>query len=131
MKKYQKIKDILSQFARNNRENNPFSACIIYKKKKYYAINKVIESKDPTAHAEIEVIRKVCFLNQTHNLEGAVLISSGEPCGMCLNAIAWAGIKKVYYIEPYKVANDWGFQYDTDAKKLNEFLNLGLKIKQI
>lgn len=131
MKKFDKIKDVLLQFARNNRENNPFSACIIYKKKKYYAVNNINKNMDSTAHAEMEVIRKVCFLNNTTNLEGAVIISSGEPCGMCLNAIAWSGIKKVYYIEKYTVANENGFEYDTDSHKLNDFLGLNLKIKQI
>jgi tRNA(Arg) A34 adenosine deaminase TadA len=50
---------------------------------------------------------------------------------MCVTAIAWAGIKKVYYLDSYKVANDHGFIFDQDVHRVNRFLKLGLTISQL
>lgn len=59
--------------------------------------NEVLSSHDPTAHGEIVAIRDVCKKLETHNLSGCELYTTGECCPMCLNAIMWAGIDKVYY----------------------------------
>lgn len=59
--------------------------------------NNVVLAKDPTAHAEINAIRKACAILGTHNLSDCTLYSSCEPCPMCLGAVYWAGIKKVVY----------------------------------
>lgn len=61
------------------------------------AQNEVARSADPTAHAEILAIRKASRSAGTHNLSGCELYSSCEPCPMCLGAIYWAGIKRIYY----------------------------------
>lgn len=128
---FKQIKKELIKLAKNNTWGNPFSACIIYKNEEYYNVNSIKYEVDPTEHAEIKVIRMACEDHDTTNLKGAILISSAEPCPMCLTAIAWAGIKDVYFIDSYKVANKKGFKFDNDAEKVNKFLKLGLNIKQI
>jgi tRNA(Arg) A34 adenosine deaminase TadA len=52
---------------------------------------------DPTAHAEVSAIRAACLKLGTFNLEGCVIYTSCEPCPMCLGAIYWAHLDKIYY----------------------------------
>ncbi len=59
--------------------------------------NKVTTNNDPTAHGEIVAIREACKKLNNFNLNGSELYSSCEPCPMCLSAIYWARIDKVYY----------------------------------
>lgn len=59
--------------------------------------NRVTSAQDPTAHAEISAIRDACANAGSFSLEGAVIYSSCEPCPMCLAAIYWARISKLYY----------------------------------
>jgi len=59
--------------------------------------NEVVNSTDPTAHAEILAIRRACTLLGTHNLTGYDLYASCEPCPMCLGAVYWSGISRVFY----------------------------------
>ena len=59
--------------------------------------NKVTLNNDPTAHGEIVAIRKACKNLNNFNLSGCELYSTCEPCPMCLSAIYWAHIEKVYY----------------------------------
>jgi len=109
----------------------PFSAVILYRNKEFYAVNSVLRLKDPTSHAEIEAIRKCCQTFSTVDIAGAILISSAEPCPMCLSAIAWAGIKTVYYFDNYQIAKDKGYKIDQDANKVNKNLKLQIDLIQI
>jgi len=59
--------------------------------------NKVTTNNDPTAHGEIVAIREACKKLNNFNLNGTELYSSCEPCPMCLSAIYWARINKIYY----------------------------------
>jgi guanine deaminase len=59
--------------------------------------NRVIATNDPTAHGEIEAIRDACRRAGTFSLEGCELYTSGEPCPMCLGAIYWARVERVFY----------------------------------
>ena len=59
--------------------------------------NAVVPRHDPTAHAEIVAIRAACAAAGTHDLSGAVIYSSCEPCPMCLGAVWWARIGAVIY----------------------------------
>ena len=61
------------------------------------AHNMVLKTHDPTNHAEIVAIRQACKKKNTHDLSACTIISSCEPCPMCLSAIIWANIKKVYF----------------------------------
>ena len=59
--------------------------------------NKVTSTNDPTAHGEIVAIRKACKNLKVFNLNGCELYSTCEPCPMCLSAIYWTHIDKIYY----------------------------------
>jgi tRNA(Arg) A34 adenosine deaminase TadA len=74
--------------------------------------NKVTSTNDPTAHAEVTVIREACKKLNTFDLTGCELYTSCEPCPMCLSAIYWSGIKKVYYGNTRKDAADINFDDD-------------------
>lgn len=76
------------------------------------AHNTVLSSKDPTAHAEVNAIRKACEILGTHDLSGCELYTSAEPCPMCLSAIIWANIKTVYYANTKEDAAKIGFRDD-------------------
>lgn len=59
--------------------------------------NCVTLNNDPTAHAEVTTIRKACTALNTFDLSGCEIYTSCEPCPMCLSAIYWARIKRIYY----------------------------------
>ncbi len=59
--------------------------------------NQVLKAKDPTAHAEIVAIRHACRRLGTPDLSGCEIYSSCEPCPMCLGAIYWSRIGRVYF----------------------------------
>lgn len=74
--------------------------------------NKVTSTNDPTAHAEITTIREACKKLGTFDLSGCELYTSCEPCPMCLAAIYWARIDKIYYGNTKKDAADINFDDD-------------------
>jgi guanine deaminase len=59
--------------------------------------NTVLKDNDPTCHGEMQAIRKACKKLHTFDLSGCEIYTTGEPCPMCLGAILWANISKVYY----------------------------------
>jgi guanine deaminase len=59
--------------------------------------NKVTANIDPTAHAEVMAIRLACIKLKSFQLQGCTLYSSCEPCPMCLGAIYWARLERVYF----------------------------------
>jgi guanine deaminase len=60
-------------------------------------VNRVTSSNDPTAHAEVVAIREACAKLGTFELKDCELYTSCEPCPMCLGAIYWARLSRVYY----------------------------------
>ena len=76
----------------------PFGAVIV-KDDKIIAtgVNRVTANHDPTAHAEVSAIREACRQLGTFDLSGCEIYTSCEPCPMCLGAIYWAHIDKIYY----------------------------------
>ncbi len=60
-------------------------------------VNRVTANNDPTAHAEVSAIRAACTRLGTFDLSGCVIYTSCEPCPMCLGAIYWARLDKIYY----------------------------------
>lgn len=60
-------------------------------------VNQVTLINDPTAHAEVSAIRNACRKLETFQLTDCVVYSSCEPCPMCLSALYWAGVKKIYF----------------------------------
>lgn len=59
--------------------------------------NKVVLNNDPTCHGEMEAIRNACKTLNTFDLSGCEIYTTGYPCPMCMCAILWANIDKVYY----------------------------------
>jgi guanine deaminase len=98
----------------NENKGGPFGAAIIDNKGNIISIasNLVLESHDPTAHAEIVAIRNASKKLKTHDLSGCILYATGYPCPMCLSAIIWANIKEVYYATDLKDAENIGFRDD-------------------
>ena len=72
-------------------------------------INQVTQHNDPTAHAEITAIRKAARKLGTFDLSGCEIYTSCEPCPMCLGAIYWAHIDKLFYGNTKADAKDIGF----------------------
>jgi len=94
--------------------------------------NRVTASNDPTAHAEIVAIREAAKQLGTFDLSGCEIYTTCEPCPMCLGAIYWARLDKVYYgntkLDAKKIGFDDSFIYDEMALKPE---NRKLKMEQI
>ena len=108
-----------------NKNGGPFG-CVIVKNNKVIAkgSNKVTSTNDPTAHGEIVAIREACKKLNNFNLNGSELYSTCEPCPMCLSAIYWARISKIYYAntreDAQKIDFDDSFIYSEFEKKIKE-----------
>lgn len=104
------------------RDGGPFGAVIV---KDGVVIakghNRVISTHDPTAHAEIVVIRKAAAFLKRFDLSDCELYTTCEPCPMCYSAVHWAKIKKLYYGATRQDAADIGFDdqylYEVLAKE--------------
>ena len=91
-------------------EGGPFGAVIVKDGEIISeGYNEVLSSKDPTAHAEIMAIRKATFKLDTFHLVGCEIYTSCEPCPMCLAAIYWARIEKIYFANTAEDARNIGF----------------------
>jgi tRNA(Arg) A34 adenosine deaminase TadA len=115
--------NIALDLARDNMKNlngGPFGAVIV-KNGEIIAqgINRVLKENDPTCHAEIVAIRNACKKTGTYHLHGCVIYSSCEPCPMCLAAIYWARIDKLYYAAGKKDAARAGFADDHIYQEIN------------
>ena len=75
-------------------------------------VNRVTQSHDPTAHAEIVAIRAACAALGTFKLEGCEIYTSCEPCPMCLGAIYWARLTRIHYANDRSDAARIGFDDD-------------------
>ena len=93
-----------------NKGGGPFG-CVIVKDEKIVSegSNKVTSNNDPTAHGEIVAIREACKKINNFSLKGFELYSTCEPCPMCLSAIYWARIDKIYYANTRKDAQKIDF----------------------
>lgn len=82
-------------------------------------VNRVTDSCDPTAHAEVSAIREAAKKLKTFNLSGCEIYTSCEPCPMCLGAIYWARLDRMYYgnnkTDAKQVGFDDSFIYDEIA----------------
>jgi len=108
-----------------NNGGGPFGS-IIVKSDKIIAegSNKVTSNNDPTAHGEIVAIREACKKLNNFSLNGCELYSTCEPCPMCLSAIYWARIDKIYYAntreDARKIDFDDSLIYTELQKKIDE-----------
>ena len=95
------------------KEGGPFGAVIVrHDEIIATAHNRVLETNDPTMHAEIAAIRLATQKLGTFDLSDCELYTSCEPCPMCLSAIIWAKIKRYYYANTRKDAGEIGFDDD-------------------
>ena len=103
----------------------PFG-CVIVRNGKIIAegANQVTTTNDPTAHAEIVAIREACHQLAAFQLEGCEIYSSCEPCPMCLGAIYWARLARIYYgniaADATKIGFDDSFIYQEFSKPFSQ-----------
>ena len=126
MTKIDFMKKAIALSIQNIKDNGGPFGCVIVKDNNIIAegVNRVTFNNDPTAHAEIVAIRNACNKLNTFNLEGCELYSSCEPCPMCLSAIYWSHIDKVYFgnsrEDAAKIHFDDKFIYDELSLKMTE-----------
>ncbi len=82
------------------------------------ASNSVTIDNDPTAHAEVNAIRKATSKLGTFDLQGCDIYTSCEPCPMCLGALYWARLDNIYYANDRKDAARIGFDDDFIYKEI-------------
>ena len=108
-----------------NKGGGPFGS-VITKDNKIISegYNKVTTNNDPTAHGEIVAIREACRILNVFSLKGCELYSTCEPCPMCLSAIYWAHIDKIYYAntrdDAQKINFDDSLIYSELQKNINK-----------
>ena len=83
-------------------------------------MNRVTSNNDCTAHGEIVAIRKACKILNTFNLSGTEIYTSCEPCPMCLSAIYWGHVDKIYYGNTRTNAAKIGFDDDFIYQEFNK-----------
>lgn len=111
MNEYMKIAKELSEENLKTNDGGPFGAVVVKEGKIIgKGSNKVLENNDPTAHAEIVAIREACKSIESYDLSNCEIYTSCYPCPMCLSAIIWSNIKKVYYGNTAKDAEKIGFR---------------------
>ena len=90
--------------------------------------NQVVKNNDPTCHGEMMAIHKACKKLGTFDLKGCEIYTTGEPCPMCLAAILWANIDKVYYgcniydTENIEFRDSAFYEFQNDVEKKKEFI---------
>ena len=100
----------LSREKMRNNQGGPFGAVIVRKGKIIArGWNQVTSTNDPTAHAEVVAIRDACRKLRDFRLQGCELYTSCEPCPMCLSAIYWARLDRIYYAATRHDAAEAGF----------------------
>ena len=110
-----------------NKLGGPFGALIANTKTGQIVAecgNSVTTTNDPTAHAEVNAIRKACKNLNSFDLSGNTIYTSCEPCPMCIGAIYWAHLDKVYYSNTKADAKNIGFDdsfiYDEIERPITE-----------
>ncbi len=113
MNEYMKVAKELANENLKTNAGGPFGACVV---KDGQIIGKgsncVLTHNDPTAHAEIIAIREACKNTNSYDLSNCELYTTCFPCPMCLSAIIWSNIKKIYYGNTKEDAANIGFRDD-------------------
>ena len=100
MDKHEQFLRTAVQLARDNIDagGRPFGAVVVMDNAVIATgVNRIIETRDPTSHAELNAIRGASQAMGSPNLAGCVVYASGHPCPMCLAAMRLCGITEVYY----------------------------------
>ena len=105
-----------------NNDGGPFGSVIVKGDEVIcVAHNTVLRDNDPTCHGEMNAIRLACKVLGTHDLSGCELYTTAYPCPMCLGAIRWANIDKVYYGCRLEDTEKIGFR-DLDFQDTEKFV---------
>lgn len=113
MNRYIEVAKELAEENLVTNDGGPFGACVVKNGKIIgKGSNSVIKDNDPTAHAEINAIRNACKNINSYDLDGCELYTTSYPCPMCLSAIIWSNIKRVYYGNTKEDAEEIGFRDD-------------------
>ncbi len=100
-------------------EGGPFGAVVVRRGKIIgRGWNRVTSSNDPTAHAEVTAIRDACRRLKTFRLDDCEIYTSCEPCPMCLAAIYWARVGKIFYAGARRDAAAVGFDDDLIGREM-------------
>ena len=126
--KFMRMAIELSENSVTQGQGGPFGAVIV-KDGELVAgsANMVVPNNDPTAHAEVSAIRLACQKLGTFDLSGCEIYTSCEPCPMCLGAIYWARLDKIYYANTKIDAADIGF----DDKFIYDELELAMAKRKL
>jgi len=117
-----------SDYSIENKIGGPFGAIIVKNGEVVSeAWNTVTHDNDPTAHAEVNAIRKACRVLNNFKLEGCIIYTSCEPCPMCLSAIYWARIDKIFFANTREDAANINF----DDKFIYEEINLPYENRKV
>lgn len=124
----------LSRKGMMSKKGGPFGAVVVKQGKIVgEGCNEVTSTNDPTAHAEVVAIRNACKSLNTFLLDDCEIYCSCEPCPMCLSAIYWARIGKVYYantkIDAAAIGFSDAFIYSEFEKKPSQRTVLAEKIE--
>lgn len=108
----------------NKGDGGPFGSVVV-KNGEVVGIghNQVLKKNDPTLHGEIMAIKDACKNLGTYDLSGCEIYTTSEPCPMCLGAVLWANIDKIYSGCNVKDAEDIGFRdqkFFSELKKKSE-----------
>lgn len=132
MNEYMKVANDLAKENLTTNNGGPFGACVVKDGKIIgKGSNQVIKSNDPTMHAEIVAIREACNTLNTYDLSGCEIYTTCFPCPMCLSAIIWSNIKKVYYGNNKEDAADIGFRDDYIYEYIKNMNNSILDLNQM
>lgn len=109
-KRYMQMAIDLAEYGLDSKKGGLFGAIIVREGKIVgCSSNCVMCDNDPTAHAEMMAIKDACKNLETLDLAGCTIYSSGEPCPMCLAAIYWSRISKIFYANSEDDALEYGF----------------------
>ncbi|HEY6951007.1 MAG TPA: nucleoside deaminase [Bacteroidota bacterium] len=106
------MREAIALSLNNVRQNSggPFAALIVRNETIVsVGTNLVTSMNDPTAHAEIMAIREACRTTGSFKLDGCAIYTTCEPCPMCLGAIYWARLDRIYYANSREEAANIGF----------------------
>ncbi len=110
----------LARFGMNRGAGGPFGAVVVREGEIVgEGWNRVLETNDPTAHGEVTAIRDACAKLGTFSLAGCEIHTTGQPCPMCLGAIHWARVERIYYGFRIEDAAEIGFD---DSEFFRQFV---------
>ena len=110
----------LARFGMNSGAGGPFGAVVVRDGEIVgEGWNRVLETNDPTAHGEVSAIRDACAKLGTFSLEGCQIHTTGQPCPMCLGAIHWARIGRIYF--GFRIEDAAGIGFD-DSEFFRQFV---------